>query len=194
MPQQQENAQQSWKDKFNTALFLMVVHQRAIIIVTRTGFGKDAFGLTTLFTFGLMCLWAAFSKDVFMWVWVAAWVVCVIRHRISAAMLAGKGVMVHSEDDGWPQEAIWLGCTVGTAKLIVEPAVVGLLGIMLFWMYQEKGLSVYGLPYFLLAGVVTLPFIEMVRQRIWDRRLQGMQNARLEQEALMREQRKRYGN
>jgi hypothetical protein len=52
---------------------------------------------------------------------------------------------------------------------------------------------VYGLPYFFMLGLVTLPFVEKVKQLVWERRIQGINDARIEQEALVRESRERYG-
>jgi hypothetical protein len=51
-----------------------------------------------------------------------------------------------------------------------------------------------GLPFFLLAGVVTLPFVEIVKQRTWERRTQSIMDSRLEQQETINDFRNRYGN
>ena len=102
-------------------------------------------------------------------------------------------MIIHSQYDGWPIEAIKFGRTEKVAKLIVEPIIVGALGAVLFVIYQGAEMPVYGLPYFFLLGLATLPFVEKVKQATWERRIQGMVDARVEQEALVRESREKYG-
>ena len=138
-----------------------------------------------------MVLWAAFSRDPFMWAWIALWLLCLIRRRIEAVKLAGSGM--HSHYDGWPCDAIRYVRSEKAAKLVVEPILVGILGGILFWIYGECGLRPTGLPYFLLSGVFTLPFVETVKQTIWNRRLESMNNSRLEQQAAVRDFKDRYG-
>jgi hypothetical protein len=190
--QEQHSMVENWRRNFNIAYSLLLIHQRGIIIPMRERFGKDVFGFHCVLALVLMCLWAAFSKDMFMWLWIGLWVLYLAKRRDEAARLAKDG-KTHSQYDGWPAEAIKLGRTEKAAKLVVEPVLVGIVGGILFWIYQEAGLPVYGLPYFFLAGVFTLPFVERVKQIIWERRVQGMTDARIEQEALVRDVRERTG-
>ncbi len=141
-----------------------------------------------------MVLWAAFSRDPFMWGWVGFWLLCQICRRIESVRLARSGARIHSQYDGWPFDTIRFGRTEKAAKLVVEPMLVGILGGILHWIYDTYlGMPPYGLPYFLLAGVVTLPFVELVKQTVWQRRTQSMMDARIEQEQMMRDVRDRHG-
>ena len=81
-----------------------------------------------------------------------------------------------------------------TAKLIVEPIIVAIFGTILWWIYLRMGWDRHGLPAFIWTGLITLPFVERVKQAAWQRRLQGMQDARLEQQALVRESHQRFGD
>jgi hypothetical protein len=42
--------------------------------------------------------------------------------------------------------------------------------------------------------LVSLPFVELTNQMIWNRRLQSMADARKEQEMLMGDYKNRFGN
>jgi hypothetical protein len=193
MQQQQEDFMTRYKRNFNIAYNLMLVHQRAIIIPMRERYGKEVFGSPCALAFLLMCAWAALSMDAFMWLWVGVWLFYLARRKDEAVRLANSGARIHSQYDGWPLDANRYGCSENVAKLVVEPVLVGAVGIVLFMIYQEAGLPVYGLPYFFMLGLVTLPFVEKVKQLVWERRIQGINDARIEQEALVRESRERYG-
>lgn len=193
MQQQQDDFMTRYKRNFNIAYSVLLIHQRAIIIPIRERFGKEILGLPCALSLALMCGWAALSRDVFMWVWVAIWIVSLAKRKNESAQLAQKGVVIHSRYDGWPTEAIKYGRTEKIAKLVVEPIIVGVLGAVLFLIYQGAGLPIYGLPYFFLIGVASLVFEEKFKQLTWERRIQGVQDARIEQEALMRDVRERNG-
>jgi hypothetical protein len=180
------------KRNSNIMQWICMIHQRGIIVPMRENFGKEAL-MPCAFSLVVMCLWAAFTKDAFMWFWIALWLVALVKRRTESAKMVASGVRVHSYYDGWPKEAVKIGKTEKTAKLVVEPAFVVLLGTVLYYAYQEFGLPVAGLPSFFLCGIITLPFVEMVKQRIWEKRMDALSDARLEQEAMVRESRERYG-
>jgi hypothetical protein len=190
MVQQQHAEQPDSKTSFNIAYTLALIHQRGIIIIGRKMFGKEALGRPCFFAFILMCMWAAFSRDIFMHLWVVLWLLHYIVRRAEAVRLTRTG-QVHSYSDG---STINLGSNENAAKLVYEPVLVGILGGFLFWLYNENDWSPYGLPYYLLAGCFSLPFVEWVKQTIWERRVQSMTDARMEQEQLVRDYRDKLGN
>jgi hypothetical protein len=135
----------------------------------------------------------ALARDPFMWVWTVFWVLCLIL-RQREAMRLSKGGTVHSQYDGNPFDAKRFCRSERTAKLIVEPILIGIFGALLWWIYQQMGWDPRGLPAFFLTGIITFPFVEQVKQTAWERRLQGMQDAKLEQQALVRESHQRFGD
>ena len=188
--QQQESLVANWRSKFNIAYTLLVIHQRAIVVPLRKYWGLKALALPCFWAFGLMVAWAALSRDVFMWIWVGIWLIALLKRRQESTRAIEAGGQIHSEYDGWPELT---KKNEKAAKLVLEPFVVGWLGGFLWWVYEQYGMPVGGLPAFLLVGVVSLPFVEMVKQQIWQQKVQSMVDARVEQEALMKDVRERLG-
>jgi hypothetical protein len=177
----------------NIAYALLVVYQRAIIVPMRTHYGKDFFGLTSILPFLLMCLWAGLTHDEYMGAWIGFWLLAVFVRFVQTRRLLARGAMIHSWYDGWPDEGMKVSKSEKAAKLYAEPILVALLGGSVLLFYKAVELPSLGLPVFLLIGAPILYVVERVKEAVWDRRLQEMQNARLEQEALVRESRQRYG-
>ena len=75
-----------------------------------------------------------------------------------------------------------LGSNENHAKLLWEPLIIGFLGFAALRFYQYQDIPPKGLPYFLLLSIVTLPFVEGVHQTIWNRQIQAMNDARIENE------------
>ncbi len=174
-----------WKQNFNFTHALFTMHQRALTVPMRNNYGTQALGFPCLFALGLMVLWyVATGGDPGMMYWIGFWLLCLVKRRVEGVKLSGR---IHSHYDGWPSDAMKFAGNEKTAKMVVEPVLVGILGGTVYWFYTENGWRPTGLPYFLLAGVVTLPFVESVKQTIWQRRIQGMIDAKLDQEMLMEE-------
>lgn len=192
--QQDQNDSMNFKRNFNIAYMACLIHQRALVVPFRNQFGTQALGAPCGLAFVLMLLWAAFSRDPFMWMWTLMWLICFIRRRVEALRLAKSGQRIHSQYDGWPWDAIRIGRTEKAAKLVVEPLLVGILGALLYWIYSLAAMSPYGLPYFLLSGIFTLPLVESVKHTILQRRTQSMLDAQLDQEQVMQDFRDRYGD
>src|SRR5262249_9365931 len=115
------------------------------------------------------------------------------KRRVEALKLAASGAKIHTWYDGYPFDAIRFVKTEYQAKRFVEPLLCGVLGALLFVIYQENNLPVHGLPYFVLTGVFTLSFIEAVKNTIWQKRLDALNDAQIEQEQLMQDRQDRYG-
>ena len=190
----EKDAFQEWKNNVNIAWWVCLIHQRCIVVPLRKWWGVQALGTSCALGLLLMIFWAAFAGDPFLWGWVGIWLISFIARRWEATRLARRGVMVHSQYDGWPGGTIRVGRTERIAKLIVEPALIGLFGYAVLLLYEQQGWSPYGLPYFLLAGCFSLPFVELVKQTIWERRTQAMADARIEQQQVMENYRQRYGD
>ena len=190
--QQQDDVMMQYKRNFNLIYSACLIHQRAIVVPLRRAFGVRALRTPCALGLILMCVWALCTHDNYMWLWIGAWFLCFLVRRAESVKLARAGAKVHSEYDGWP-DAIRIGRTEKAAKLVIEPFIIVCLGGVLFSVYQQMHWSPYGLPYFFFTGGFTLPFLEIVKQQIWERRTQGMVDARVEQEALMNDFRNRYG-
>ncbi len=193
MKQQGDNGL-SYKQGFNLLYTLCILHQRALTVVSRRRFGVQALRLPCLLALVLMVLWAGFTNDNLLWLWTGLWFVCFLRRRVEAVRLVRGGVRVHSWYDGFPADVCRYVRSEKVAKRIVEPALVGLLGGILWWIYGEQGWGTAGLPTFLLTGLFTLPFVELVKRAAWEKRTQAAVDARLEAEALVRDVRDRYGD
>jgi hypothetical protein len=191
---QQNNDALSHKQTFNLLHIFGLAHQRALTVPLRSGYGVEALGLPCLLAVVMMFLWAGFSRDPFLLWWLGIWFVFQGVRRFESLRLNWKGVRIHTHYDGWPHVTIRLGRTEGMAKLVAEPLVVGVLGGIIYWVYQEQGWSLYGLPYFFLTGCFTLPFVELINQMIWKRRAEAMLNARIEQENIVDDFRRKYGD
>lgn len=193
MSQQQKGIFDDWKLKFNITCNLCLIHQRGIVIVLRDQWGKQALGgVPTALALALMVLWATFTHDPFMWAWAALWVCCYLKRRVEAAKLAKKGW--HTQCEGRSKDGRRFGFSERFAKRWIEPLLVGLLGGIAYWLYEQHGWRPTGLPYFLLCGVFTLPLVESVQRTIWNRRVEAMNDARLEQLTAIRDFQDRYGN
>jgi hypothetical protein len=194
MPQQQQNDSMNWKRNFDISHALCVMHQRALVVPMRSRWGIYALGVPCALALVLMVLWATFSRDPYMWVWIGFWVICQLARRAESVRLHRRGERIHSQYDGYVAYASRWRVSESTAKLVIEPVVFGVFGLVLFDMYRENGLPVQGLPYFFLAGLFSLPFVETVKRSVWERRAQAMVDARVEQEALVKEVRDRWGD
>ena len=191
--QQQLDFPEKLKRNFNIVHSLFLMHQRAIVVVCRNKWGTQALGLPCFCAFILMMLWFVFTRDNLMLAWIAFWLLCLVKRRVESVRLAKSGAMIHSGYDGWPFDAMKYVKSENTAKLIVEPILTGILGFIAFKGYEYMGWRPTGLPCFLLWGVATLPFIEMVKQKTSERRTQSMMDGRLEQQEAINDFRDKYG-
>jgi hypothetical protein len=197
--QQQKDEPFNQKQSIEIAMGLLMGLAMAVIAPFRRRCGVEAFGKPAFVGFIIMCLWAAFSRDMAMWWYVGIWLVCIARNRAEAVKLSKQGVVIHSQYDG-VSEFQKKFKSEKLCKQVVEPAMVFALGFALSLFYRDvlyAGVINYpqgGLPMFLMVGAGAAAAVEGVRLTIWKRRSQAMMDARIEQEALMREVRDRYGD
>jgi len=193
MPGQHESQHdmlQNWKRNSNIAVWLATIHQRGIVVMCRKYWGTQALGLPCFFALLLMMAWAAFSRDLFMYIWIAVWLACFLKRRMEAVRIERQ---VDSRYDGYSFDAMRYCNSEATAKRVVEPILVAILGAIVYWLYTRAGLSPYGLPYYLLTGAFTLPLVEGVKQAAWKKRLRDMRDAQLENEMSVRDFNDQYG-
>jgi hypothetical protein len=188
---EQGDAVTGYKQNFNVLYMLCTFHQRAIIVPLRKNFGVEALGFPCLLALVVMVLWATFSHDILMWWYIALWFVFFLHRRMQAVALAKTG-RIHSRYDGWPDLAKG-SLSEKFARMFGEPILVGIAGYLALQWYIAEGMNYRGLPYFLLAGCFTLPFVEAANQIMWRRRSQAMMDARLEQQAVMDDFQRKWG-
>src|SRR5271166_4220165 len=169
--QQERDDAMDHKRSFNITFVFMLMHTLGLTLVMRTRQGSQILGLPCALALGLMVVWTTVAQDSLMFAWIALWLLCLIKRRVESVRLVNKGERIHSQYDGWPFDAIRFCRSENTAKLVVEPILVGVLGGVLYWIYGQNGWRPTGLPYYILTGVVTLPFVELAKQTIWKRRL-----------------------
>ncbi len=187
-PQQKEL---SYKEKFNIVVFFVVVFQRAIVVITRKQFGLQALGKECAFAFFLILAWAALTQDVFMYLWLVIWCVCMVKRRMEAAKAFKNGDQRHSYDDG---KTTNLGKDEKMAKAWFEPACTVILGGIAYWFYQQNGWSVRGLPCFLFLGAITMRVVESLKTKVSERRMMSINDAKLQQDWMVKEHEDRFGN
>jgi hypothetical protein len=195
--QQQQEQKGFWHDmkvNWNVGFTVSLAHQRAVCGPLRTRHGQQALAWPCVHAAILMVVWAVLSRDGWMWAYIGFWMLCQLRNRIEAAWLSLKGIQIHSFYDGFTTQTIRFGGSERVAKLIVEPMLAGTIGAILYWVYAQANMRPYGLPYFYRSGLFTLSFVELVKQEIWKRKTQSMLDARLEQEMVMRDYRRKYGD
>ncbi len=168
--------QMTMGQKFNVALTLCMILQRALVVPVRKGWGVRALGVPCALAFVLMILWAGLSRDGFMWAWVAIWLWGQVARRIESVRAVG----IHTQYDG----TSILCRNDKSAKFFLEPFLFFCLGGLLMTVYQENGWTPYGLPYFFMIGSVAIPFVEWVKHTVWQRRAEAMSDARIEQETI----------
>lgn len=187
MQNQQQQEGLTWGQKFNLAFLIATAHHRALLVPFRTGWGVDALAFPCLFAFLLILVWAIFSRDPCMYVYLSIWSLCQLTRRWEAVKLARKG-RTHSWSDGYPK-GLCIIFSEPTARKI-EPLLMAGLGAVLYFFNQDHGFP-QGLSYLYLLGMFTLPFVAWVQQTVWERRTQAMVNSRLENQAMIRLYRER---
>lgn len=186
-----ENKELTYKEKYNIVVFFCAVFQRSIAIISRKGFGLQALGKECVFAFFLILLWAALSGDVLMYGWLFLWCVCMAQRRMEAIKAFKNGDPLHSYYDGCP---INLGKDERMAKLWYEPVCTVILGAILFWLYEQNGWPTRGLPCFLFWGAVTMRVVESIKIKASERRMMAINDARLQQEWLVKEHEDKFCN
>jgi hypothetical protein len=189
----EEEKKWSNKDSINAAVWVLAVLSRCFTVVMRNKFGKEALAFPCFFALLLMLGWAALSSDRLMWAWIVLWLLCFAARRVEQVKGEMKGARIHSQDDGVPMDGMKWVNNPQKAKMIVEPIILGVISFFLYKFYAIAHWKTYGLPFFFAAGCFSVPALEGFKQMIWKKRVQDILDARIEQEAVMRDYRNRYG-
>ncbi len=172
----------------------LLIHQRSLIVPMRKRFGVESLGLIGFLSLACMAGWALFTRDPFMWGYLVFWFLCVAFRRWEAYRLVHKGERIHSLSDGWPVWATRVPFVgYGAATLLVEPIIVLGWCAALWWLSRRLG-TPPGLALWLTPGPLTLVMVESLRGKIRSRRAEAILDARLEQEAVVRDYRAKWGN
>jgi len=141
--------------------------------------------------FFLILAWAALTQDVFMYLWLVIWCICMAKRRMEATRAFKNGDQRYSYDDGTP---INLGKDIRMAIAWYEPICTVILGAILYWFYQQNGWSVRGLPCFLFLGAITMRVVESLKTKVSERRMMSINDAKLQQDWMVKEHGDRFGN
>jgi hypothetical protein len=197
--QQQKEEPFNQKQSFEIGMAFLWGVALAVTVPFRRRCGVEAFGKPAFLGFVVMCLWAAFSKDLYMWCYVGLWLFCLARNRAEAVRLQKQGVIIHSQYEG-DSEFRRSFKSERLSKQVVEPAAILATGIALHLFYRDvlyAGVIDYpqsGLPAFLMVGAGAAAALAGVRETISKRKTQAMIDARIEQENTMRNVRDRFGD
>ena len=137
-----------------------------------------------------MLLWWLFTNDGLLLAYIGVWLLVYITRRIEAAMISGK---VSSNYDGWPVDAMWLCESEGIAKGWIEPMIAGVFGYLLWQYYACMGWRPTGLPYFMIFSVFSLKYVAAINEAAWERKVNAIQDAKLQQQVLMDDHKNRFG-
>lgn len=187
----QQQKELTYREKFNIVVFFLVVVQRAIVIITRKRFGRQAIGKECAFGFFLIWVWAVLSRDVMMYGWLAIWCACLIGRWMEATKAFRNSEQRYSYSDG---ETVNLGKNERLAKQWYEPLCIAILGMMAFWYYEENDLPVRGLPLFLFCGAMCIRVVESIKIKVSERRMMTITDGKMQQEWMVREHQNRYGD
>lgn len=177
MQKQEQNWPEEMKKNINFAFWLAQIVQRCFVPITRHKFGTEALGLPCLFAAILMWVWATFARDVLMLWWLGFWAVMYVIRRIEAARLSG---WIYSLYDGWPFDALRFCKSEATAKRVVEPIMLAIVGFIAFKVYEVQGWQYRGLPYFFFAGAICVSFVAGMQERMWNKKVQAMRDGEIE--------------
>ena len=172
----------------------LMIHHRSMIVPMRKRFGVESLGLIGFLCLLLMAGWAMYTKDPFMWAYTLYWFLCAVLRRMEAYRLVRRGERIHGLSDGWPvwaTRAPFVG--YGAATALVEPLIVLGWCAALWWLSGRLG-TPPGLALWLTPGPLTLVTVASLRGRIHSRRAEAILDARLEQEAVVRDYRAKWGN
>src|SRR5690349_8329961 len=124
MSMHQQQKEEPWgnRDSLNVLLTYLNAHATACTVFLRHSFGTEALGWPGLFALLLILAVAGFKRSQGMQVYLVLWLAALACQRLYTFWLVRRGVVWHSQYQGWP----WLGAlfTGGNGKaavFIIEP-------------------------------------------------------------------------
>lgn len=186
--QQQDANAMTMSDAFNIMYFLSNVHATCISPFIRFGFGAEHPGMVGLFAMLFIFLVACCDSSGMTFVYLVAWLCALAYRRIQTRGLLRQGAMIHSRNPGYP----WLALkfpfvrTELSATAVIEPLLCLVAAFLLIPLSVPLGLLVMG-------GFISFTVRNGIEHEVTRKRLQAMQDARMEQEYYSRRFRSQSG-
>jgi len=175
--QQQQKDGISRSEAFHLMYFLANVHATCISPFIRSAFGAEHPGFVGLFSMAFILLVACNDPTHVTHMYFCAWVCALGYRRIQSHRMLCQGVLLHSRSAGYP----WVAMRIpfvrkeSTATRIVEPMLCLITGLLLIPLSETLGAMVMG-------GFMSFGIRNAIEAEVMRKRLQAMQDARIEQE------------
>jgi hypothetical protein len=163
---------------FNGAAILANAHALTCTVFIRTDFGREGIGINGLIAMLLILGYGSFAHCYPMFIYFLLWVLAVICQRIKQFINWRRGVILHSQYNGYP----WL-----SRRLFPRMSELNARGVDAFLCLAAGGLIAQfnqPLGWFVMAGFVSILFSEAVMVESTRKRLQAMRDAEIEQRYL----------
>ena len=182
MQQQQDMDRMKMKDGFNLAYYFADGCATCVTPFTRTNFGPEGFGVSSLCSPFLIIACGSAMNAIEMWYYLFAWFIAVVYQRMKTFSNRRKGLHCHRFYNGYPWLAYKFFPRVSEANAKAIEA-FGCLTLGLVLMYFE----IKGLGMFLIAGFLSIMFVEGIKAGLVRKRVQMMRDAQYEQQYLAEE-------
>ena len=176
-----ENSGSSMAANVNLLLSFARVHALCLTVFIRRDYGREGIGMTGLGALVLIPVYAGFTNSHAMLLFWGFWFLAVISQRMRQYRNWRNGVVLHSRYEGYPWLAFKLFPrirTEGNAKAAEAFMLFGIGGVL---TYFDKPLG-----WFVMAGFLSIMFVEAISVEITRKRLSDMKDAQLEQQYLAR--------
>jgi hypothetical protein len=158
-------------DPLGLLYLLCVIHSTCITVFLRTRVGREALGFRGLLALGLLLVCCA-GDPLMIW-WVVAFLAAVLVQRIITRRATSKGAVIHTLYGGTPLMMKLPFVKKEQSAVVMEMFLCLLAGALLLPVSQFIGA-------FLMLGFVTLAARFGIEDFVYQRRLDRMNNARIE--------------
>jgi len=186
MGQQKQSEPLSMRESFDIMYVFASALSLGLTVFTRCQFGTEAFGLRGLAAAVVIFVYVGSTGSQWMMIYFVAWLLALVCRRAESETAAKRGELRHTYYNGHP----WLILTLmpfikdeQTARR-VEPFLCLAAGIGLCQWSFDVGR-------FVIFGALSILIIDRVGREIMRRRVEAIINARIEQEAVMEELKRR---
>ncbi|MGL5096488.1 MAG: hypothetical protein ACRDD1_12915 [Planctomycetia bacterium] len=176
-----ENGGSSMAANVNLLLSFARVHALCLTVFLRRDYGSEGIGMTGLGAFVLIPAYAGLANSHAMLLFWGFWFLAVVSQRMRQYRNWRNGVVLHSRYEGYPWVAFKLFPRIraeGDAKAAEAFLAFGVGGVL---TYLDKPLG-----WFVMAGFLSILFVEAISEEITRKRLSEMKDAQLEQQYLAR--------
>jgi hypothetical protein len=175
---QQEN-KFGMREGFGLFYALCKIHAYCFWPIIRRDFGTDALGFPAFFAMFLILFVGGLGRIPELFPYLGIWLLALACQRVRTLWLRKQGAVWHSRYEGYP----WLALSLlrngkeWQAKLLIEPVLCLLAGVVLYQFYPALGS-------FVMAGFVSMAMLEAINRELDRRRLAAMRDAEIEQRWL----------